>query len=99
MCIAPGIGALLVLVGLADVEHDGARAARRSSSACGGVDLADLALGLGEELAERSAWQGKALPIGSGLLDSPQEQPGRISLIEPAEHGVGEVVHVGRARR
>ena len=44
-------GALLVLVGLADVEHDARRPAT-GRIGLGGVDLVDLGLGGGEQLTE-----------------------------------------------
>ena len=46
-----GDGALLVLVGLADVEHDGARLLAQLVG-LGGVDLADLGLGGVQQLSE-----------------------------------------------
>ena len=46
-----GDGALLVLVGLADVEHDGAGWLAELVR-LGGVDLADLGLGRLEQVAE-----------------------------------------------
>ena len=43
MCTAPGIAPCVVLVGLADVEHE--RAAGDALGGAGGVDLGDLGLG------------------------------------------------------
>ena len=89
-----GKGTLLVLVGLADVEQDGAGQASHVVGG-GGVDLADLALGLGQQVAE--AGHGKSLPARSGLRYAPDRPiprcikgrdqgatiTGRRSLIEP----------------
>ena len=50
MWTAPGQGALVVLVGLADVEHDGAGG--DALGGAGGVDLADLGLGGRQQLPE-----------------------------------------------
>ena len=49
-----GDRALLVLVGLADVEHHGAGSIATAVVRRGGVDLADLGLGLREQIAEAS---------------------------------------------
>jgi hypothetical protein len=47
-----GQGTLLVLIGLADVEHDGGRVGGQSGLGAGGVDLADRGLGGGQQVTE-----------------------------------------------
>ncbi len=60
MWIAPAQGAFVVLVGFTDVEHD--RAVGDVGCSGLGVDLADLGLGGGEQVAERC--HAESLPLG-----------------------------------